>query len=293
VKLQETQARSLLQVLQAAGVEVVVLKGGDLRHRLYDDPAARPMGDLDLLIPPADLKKVRALLAGQGYGRAPRDVDRGPDFNARFAWEEIYYSRQIGVLMLDLHWEIRKMGAYYRLPYGTLRARARVGEVEGGQGLVLCPEHLLMNLNLNALEEMEEEAGILKILDIYLALSRLPLNWDLFLEDAAAFGILGPMSLILGEMETLRPGVMPAAVLEQLAAYTPDWLEKLILRRTAGSLVAGFLAAVWRHLPAREWPDLIRGKIWPSAEFIRANPEEFGSRLGYLQHLLKRTKDRT
>lgn|GEM_PF-3497327 len=75
--------------------------------------------------------------------------------------------------------------------------------------------------------------------------------------------------------------------------YTPDWCDRLILRRTKGSLLVGFLAAVWCYLPVKEWPGLIRGKIWPSDEFIRANPQQFGDRMGYLQHLLKRTKDKT
>jgi hypothetical protein len=288
---QERELRALLQVLQEAGVEPLMLKGGDIRHRLYDDPVSRPMGDVDLFIPHADLEKVRGIVKKQGYTVAPRDMDRGSDFNARFLWEETYTSTG-GALALDLHWEIRKMGAYYRLPYAPLRERAMVRDTDGVRALVLCPEHLLMNLSLNALEELEE-AGILKILDIHLALNRLPINWDLFLEDAAAFDIRGPMFWMLQEMEKLRPGEVPAAVLQALAAYAPGWWEKLILRRDQGSLLAGFLAAVWRYLPVREWPALLKGKIWPNDEFIRANPREFGSRTGYLQHLLKRTRDKT
>jgi hypothetical protein len=293
-KNQEIEMRSLLQVLQEAGVEPLVLKGGDIRYRLYGDPVTRPMGDVDLLIPPADLEKVRNILKEQGYTRVPRDIDRGPDFNARFLWEEAYASPRRGelALALDLHWEIRKMGAYYRLPYAPLRARATVRGVGGVRALVLCPEHLLMNLSLNALEELEE-AGILKLLDIHLTLSRAPITWDLFREDAAAFDLQGPMFWMLRKMEKLAPGAVPAGVLETLAAYTPGRWEKLILRRGKGSLLAGFLAAVWRYLPVREWPALLKGKIWPSAEFIRANPHEFGSRSGYLQHLLRRTQDKT
>ena len=291
-RIQEREMRLLLQVLHEAGVEGLLLKGGDIRHRLYNDPVSRPMGDVDVLISPADLKKVRALLTKQGYILVPRDVDRGSDFNARFAWEESYASPRQGALVLDLHWEIRKMGAYYRLPYAPLRARAMLSEMDGVTALVLCPEHLLMNLNLNALEELEE-AGILKLLDIHLALSRLPINWDLFLEDAATFQIQGPMWWMLQEMKKLRPGAVPAGVLQHLAAYSPGWCERAILRRKRGSLLAGFLAAAWRHLPVREWPALLKGKIWPSADFIRANAQEFGSRTGYLQHLLRRTQDKT
>ncbi len=288
-RAQEGAIQVLLKGLDDAGVEPLVLKGGDVRHRLYDDPVSRPMGDLDVLIPPADLLKVRGLLKRWGYIIAPRDADRAPGFNARFVWEEAY--RGPG-LVVDLHWEIRKMGAFYRLPYGPLRARALARGVDGTAMLVLCPEHLLMNLSLNALEELEE-AGILKILDLHRALTRLPLDWDLFLSEAAALGVEGPLGWIIEKMAALRPGIVPAAVLKRLAAYTPGWSEKMILRRTKGSLLVGFLAAVWRYLPVTEWPGLIRGKLWPSDEFIRSNPKDFGTRLGYLQHLLKRTRDKT
>ncbi len=291
-RIQDGAVQVFLKGLEDAGVEPLVLKGGDVRHRLYDDPATRPMGDLDTMIPPADLLKVRGLLKEQGYTALPRDADKVAGFNIRFAWEESYRSPQSDALVVDLHWEIRKMGAFYRLPYGPLRARAMVRDMDGAMALVLCPEHLLMNLSLNALEELEE-AGIIKLVDLHRALQRLPLDWDLFLKDAAAFGVLGPMGWMLQRMEQLRPGIVPPAVQRQLSAYTPDWCDRLILRRTGGSLVVGFLAAVWRYLPVKEWPGLIKGKIWPSDEFIRATPQEFGNRLGYLQHLLRRTRDKT
>ena len=170
-RAQEGAAQVFLKGLDDAGVEPLVLKGGDVRHRLYDDPVTRPMGDLDVLISPADLLKVRGLLKRWGYIIAPRDADRTPGFNARFLWEEAYRSPG---LVVDLHWEIRKMGAFYRLPNGPLRARALARDVDGTAMLVLCPEHLLMNLSLNALEELEE-AGILKILDLHRASRVLPL----------------------------------------------------------------------------------------------------------------------
>ncbi len=230
-RIQEGAVRGFLKGLEDAGVEPLVLKGGDVRHRLYDDPATRPMGDLDTLIPPADLLKVRGLLKEQGYTALPRDADKFAGFNIRFAWEESYHCPQRGALVIDLHWEIRKMGAFYRLPYGPLRARALSLDVEGTTYQVLCAEHLLMNLSLNALEELEE-AGIIKIVDLHRALARLPLDWDLLLKDAAAFGVLGPMWWMLQRMEHLRPGIVPPEVQRQLSAYTPDWCDRLILRRT-------------------------------------------------------------
>ena len=288
-KLQERETLLLVGVLAAAGVEGILLKGGDIRHRLYDDPVCRPMGDVDILICKRDLDKVRAALAACGYRLVAGDHERGPDFNRRFAWEELYAPLAGIGAMFDIHWEIRKMGAFYRLPYAPLRARAKP-MANGWEGLLtLAPEHLLMNLCLNTLEEMEQ-AGVMKLVDLDRALSRLPLDWELFLEDAAAFHIQGALFAILKEMADLRPQAVPDWVLARLAAYVPGWIEKQILQRREGSLLWASLATLGRHLPLKDWPPFLWAKLWPDPSFIRI---KYGSRLAYLRHLLRRTRDKT
>ncbi|MGQ9689041.1 MAG: nucleotidyltransferase family protein [Desulfobaccales bacterium] len=258
-KPQERETLLLAQTLAAAGVEGILLKGGDVRHRLYDDPVCRPMGDVDVLICPADLDKVRIALAGCGYRLALKDHERGPDFNRRFAWEELYASPRGTGVLFDIHWEIRKMGAFYRLPYAPLRARAKPME-NGWEGfLALAPEHLLMNLCLNTLEELEH-ASIMKLVDLERALTRLPLNRELFLEDAAVFQIQGPLFAILKELADLRPQAVPEWVLAQLAAYVPSWSEQQILKRREGSLLWASLATLRRHLPPQGLASLFAGQ---------------------------------
>lgn len=64
------RARALAEVLdicQAAGIRVLVVKGGALAHLLYAEPALRPMSDLDLLVGRADVERVRELLAARGF----------------------------------------------------------------------------------------------------------------------------------------------------------------------------------------------------------------------------------
>jgi len=149
-----------------------------------------------------------------------------------------------------------------------------------------------MHLCLHTFDELEC-AGILKIVDLDRALSRWPLNWDLFMKDAVRFGIQGPVYWIFLEMARLRPGAIPGAVLEQLAAYRPGWMEKYILRRELAGLLLASIAALWRYLPVRAWPEFLKGKLWPTSAYLKANAKEFGSRIGYLRHLLKRAQAKT
>lgn len=291
-RIQDEETHLLTALLIDSGVEAILLKGEDVCHRLYDDPACRPMGDVDVFISPADLEKVRTILQREGYTLLSRDLDRIPNFNRRFVWEEVYVSPREDWVYFDLHWEIRKMGAFYRLPYTALREKATRWLKKGSSLLILSPEHLLMNLCLNTLEEWEE-AGIQKLIDLDRTLSRLPLDWSSFLNDAGAFHIQGAVCFILREMGELRPAAVPGFVLERLSAYRPGLMERLLLRREAGSLLWASLATLWRHTPVREWPAFLKGKFWPDNAFIQANVETFGSRIGYLQHLIKRTQDKT
>jgi len=290
--VQERETRQLVSVLSDAGVEVILLKGADIRHRLYDDPATRLMGDVDVLIAPAQMNRARTALEGQGYRLHLWDLDPQPGFNERFDYDISYISPSGALPCIDLHWEIREVGTFYRLPYAPLRAGARARDLEGVPALVLSPEHVLMHLCLHTFDEMET-AGMLKLVDLDRALSRLPLDWELFLADTATFHIEGPVGWLFREIERLRPGAVPDAVLERLGAHHPNWAERFILRRGALALSVASMMALWRYLPIKAWPAYLKGKLWPSAAYLRANVQEYGSRSGYLRHLLLRAKAKT
>jgi len=289
-RTQENETRRFVDVLADAGVEVILLKGADIRHRLYDDPVCRPMNDIDALISPADLEKARAALSREGYGLKPWCLDPQPGFNSLFDYD-ITWATPSGI-PLDLHWGIREVGTYYRLPYAPLRARAVVQDLPDSKALVLAPEHLLMHLCLHMFDEMET-AGILKIADLYRVLTCLDLDWDIFLKDLEAFHVQGPVLWLLREITKLRPEAVPEVVWPRLADFTPGWSERFILRREARSLTVALLAALWRYVPIKDWPFFLKGKLWPSADYLEANVAVFASRTAYLQHLLRRSRDKT
>lgn len=290
--LQEREIRRLVKVLTGAGVEVILLKGADVRYRLYEDPATRVMGDVDLLLAPAQMARARLALERQGYRLQAWDLDPRPGFIARFDYDISYESPSKAVPLVDLHWEIRQVGTLYRLPYGPLRARAQVLEVGGLPALVLSPEHLLMHLGLHTFDELET-ATLLKFVDLNRALTRLAQDWERFLADAAAFRVQGPLYLLFRELERLNPGVIPQGVLARLAAYRPSLAERLVLRRQPSSLTVASLLALWRYLPLRAWPAYLHGKLWPSLAYLQANPREYGDRRGYLRHLWRRLRAKT
>jgi hypothetical protein len=104
------------RVLEAHGIDHIVLKGVALAHTVYDDPAWRVFGDVDLLVEPQHFTRAaNVLIADLG---AVRDV---PELRARFDdrfGKEILL--RVGHLELDLH------RMFVEGPYG---AAMRLGDL--------------------------------------------------------------------------------------------------------------------------------------------------------------------
>lgn len=79
----DRQLVRLVDLLEAADVEVVVLKGTSSAHLLYPDPEVRVYADNDLLLRTEEFERGLAALTDLGY-RRPAAAPR-PDFDRRFA----------------------------------------------------------------------------------------------------------------------------------------------------------------------------------------------------------------
>jgi Uncharacterised nucleotidyltransferase len=291
-RTQRKETHQLVKVLADAGVEVILLKGADIRHRLYDDPVCRPMSDLDVLISPTDLEKARTALKKHDYAVVPRDLDLRPGFNARFGWVESFESPDGDSLFVDVHWGIQEAGTFYRLPYSPLRARATALDLDGLPALVLAPEHVIMHLCLHTFDEIEN-APLLKLSDLWRALTLFSPDWAFFLEDAARFRIQEPILWIFREITRWRPNLVPDEVLKKLGNHCTGWAEHFIIRRQANAKLVAAVMALWRHLPVSAWPAYLRAKLWPSQEYLGMNAQSFSGRAGYLSHILGRAQDKT
>lgn len=290
--VQEREIRRLVELLTGAGVEVILLKGADLRHRLYDDPAVRLMDDVDLLIAPERVTQAREILKRHNYVLRPLDLDLQPGFQERFGWVVSFDPPSGARVLVDLHWEIREVGTLYRLPYRPLRQKAIPWSVAGHPVWRLAPEHLLLHLCLHTFDEWDT-GTMLKMVDLDLALRFLPLDWNFFLAEAETLGLKGPVAKVLEAMAALSPGLVPEAVLAEIKAFRPGLAERFVLRRGNMAFAMASMLALWRYLPFRDWPAYLKGKVWPSATYLEANAMEYKRRGDYLRHLWSRSKART
>ncbi|MEK6704791.1 MAG: nucleotidyltransferase family protein [Bdellovibrionota bacterium] len=110
---------SALDVLVAADIPVIVLKGMDLGRRVYHERILRPMTDVDLCVPQDFFNEASDILKQSGFKQA------GMHYPGR---DKMEFSRGNGQPVLELHamasmaiWERSLMGAIPSLP-GKVRS---------------------------------------------------------------------------------------------------------------------------------------------------------------------------
>jgi hypothetical protein len=135
----QQMAEALTQVLvaaQAAGVDVMVLKGAHLAAHVYATAALRPMGDIDLLIHREAREPVGLLLERLGY----RPHGPADGYHQAFA-----SSPELGV-RIEIHWGLGAEHTSWALPLEEIwqdSVEAHFGEASAR---VMSPQHLPLYL---------------------------------------------------------------------------------------------------------------------------------------------------
>ena len=228
---QEVEILNVLRHLQRDGIEVILLKGADLRHRLYHDPALRPMIDVDLLISPRMVPRARQVLHGLGYGLHHPSADNSTRLKEKFGNELCFAPPPGKNLMIDLHWEIEGTARLYRISFANLSVTTT--NYYGMAVKILIPEHLLIHLCLHLLNHPRYKPDDLplgiQIVDLVWALDRLPINWPRFLEEVFRLRCALAVSYPLRGLSALVPGLVPANVMASLARSRSSRHEELVL----------------------------------------------------------------
>lgn len=198
-------------VMDAAGIPFITLKGSTLAPLLYDSVDLRPMVDVDVLIRRRDWPRVRETLEAAGY--------RLPDQKAIEYWLANYFNMAVTTRdsppsYFDLHWSLGQE-VRYRVDEEGLWSRAVPYQVEGRQLLRLSNEDLLLNLVLH-LGYHYFDARLLWLWDIQLLCRRLPIDWAVAASRAARWKMSTVLAVGLGYVEKVFPGAVPAGWLRRI-----------------------------------------------------------------------------
>jgi hypothetical protein len=224
-------ANELIKVLDAlrlAGAEAIPVKGILLAETMYGGLALRSLGDLDVLVRPADLPAARTELHSLGYAQAPE-----PGFeNAHHLFHDPPYYRDSegGPVCLELHWGLWA-SRFFRLGAEPLWRRSLIGRVHGADVRLLSNEDTLLHL---AIHRSRSALRLRFVCDVAELLQRhnATLDWEYVLEQAAAAGARTALFYALALAVDLLDAPLKPGILSRLGVGR---LKRRLLDQTCGA----------------------------------------------------------
>jgi hypothetical protein len=163
----DTTATETLEVLAAAGVRSLLLRGPALAVLLYEDPSRRPYSDVDLLVNPDQLAEAEVALARHGFVESPLETAL-PEERPKHA----HTWRAPSGGTVDLHRTLIGIDALPAATWHVLSRRTEMIPLGGIQAEVPSVASRALIVALHAAHHVDEPSQALN--DLELALERLP-----------------------------------------------------------------------------------------------------------------------
>lgn len=151
---------------ESRGIVYAVIKGAHVRELVYPDPALRPAGDIDILVP-------------AGARRAAFDALAAIDFSLQPNTENMSHEATFsnGIVDIDLHWDILRPGRT-RIPV-VEPMLARRQQCGGVWGLENSDATFLMLVHpAFAKYVCSPNMGLNRVADFALWVRNMPVDWD-------------------------------------------------------------------------------------------------------------------
>ena len=230
---------TILERADDVGIAVVPLKGSQLLGRLYDDPAERPMADLDLLVAPAEEEALVRIVADLGY-RFESDRAGHRIYNAEDAVASREGEHPDNPIQVEVHTEVelRFPGVLHDVSHEAWREGIR-GFDRFRNALTLPPAALLLQVAAHGAKHMVSASfRSIHLHDIALLAGQLDTaGWRSVAEGARRLELapylLGPLTLAREHLGA----PIPADLLARLEGKTPARVGRL-LRRTGPDRVS-------------------------------------------------------
>ncbi len=177
-----TELHRVFTLFNEDGIEAVVLKGASLAESVYPLPYLRPMRDVDLWIPEAQMARAHSLLEADGYREKHVPY---LDMNARYG-KEIRLAKLFNydLLVIEIHSTLD-----IHLPSDNHEMNAiwnRCIEHPGFRAKNLHPRDMLHHLCMHLALRHRFEQGLLWLLDIRLLVEEycLQMEWNELAEES-------------------------------------------------------------------------------------------------------------
>ena len=205
-------SRELIRIVDrvaALGVQVMPYKGVALAEALYGDIALRQSGDIDLLIRPQDLPRIRDAVRELGYtphSSFPVDHERA----YLKSGYELAFDGAAGPNLLELQWAV--LPRFYAVDFNmdSLFQRAITLNVAGRPMLTPLREDLFSILCVHAAKHVW--GRLVWLCDIAQLVTHPDLDWDAIGAQAQALGIVRILRVSMLAANRLLGAAIPAAV---------------------------------------------------------------------------------
>ena len=219
----EAALRRILPLFSSSRAPVILLKGLYLQEHVYEDPALRPMCDVDFLVRSEDFARAQQVLEKAGL----RALVEFPRTYPEVLLTVVPYSRPGSFEPpVDLHRGVRLLDSYIIDPV-QLWSDAVAGAIHGQEVLFLSPEMNFIHLGMHSLTH---GALVRDYLDLLVIIRRAGLDWDRLLSLARSLRVERPLYWILRALHRLANEHIPVEAISSLEAYRPRWIEDRVIR---------------------------------------------------------------
>jgi len=201
-------AAPILREIRSQNIAVIGLKGIYLVENIFDNIAARPFSDIDIMVSKEDLKKTIGILKELGFAMTTyfevaddnMDIKHVPPmFNA-------------DGLPVEIHWTILEEDEPFTIDAQGLWDRAVPASIAGVEVLSLSPEDLILHLCMHLSYQHHLKLDIAKVLEH----NKGHVDWTKLVEISKTWGSERVTWLSLMLTEDLLGAQIPPMILEYL-----------------------------------------------------------------------------
>ncbi len=222
-----SELKRIIEILNAAQIPVIVLKGAALTLSIYRNLGVRPLVDIDLLVQRQHLSHALQVLSEIGFHPFGAEASR-PGGN--YENEILLSKKAMLVIFVELHWSLFNSPYYQRtLPLDWFWKGAIQIELEGAPLQILSPEPLLLHLCAHIfLHHSGQEILWLQDIAEVITEYNARLNWDALLKQARIYDLVLPVKHSLLRVSSEWGLAIPVSVLNAIQNMQPSPSEQKV-----------------------------------------------------------------
>lgn len=268
---------AILRAFRFRQVPCLPVRGPALAEAMYGDAAARPMGDLDLLVRRDRLTQVGEILNSLGFV----EMDRRPGFSRNFSYTLKFIKDRHGWIIAEPHWTLAYPPFAERLDMDRVWSRCVRGRVVGVATELLSSTDLFLHLCFHLIHRGDHIPLLwFYELDRLLRLRAKDIDWEEITRVAVASGQELLLAEALGRLQARFESPLPRDLLPALRSrpVSPPSqaglakVERRLARMLADGSSADGLESLAMLLTIKGIGPKVRfawALLFPSAEFMR------------------------